>query len=993
MGQRQAMLAALAGVRAEGTLQSVEEPRRAAEWIAQLGRRYPDLHVPLADALTGQALVDRGVRRLLDLEEPALRDLVARGALARFALLACQSALVGRWLQSQPGLLGDEARAIDAYSKELAELRGRARAEGEGAWVQVALRLLRVRRRAAFLQIMEAEIERRVDVLETMRAISDVADAAVLDALGLATACYGVEDLGVLVLGMGKLGARELNFASDIDLIYVCARTPSAEEVPRLQSAVKLLTRLLDEQTSDGFVFRVDLRLRPFGTQGPLVVPSEAMVGYYEAHGRTWERAALVKARVIGADRGDVGARLLQRLQPFVYRRYLDAQALRSVAELKQAVDSARGRAAALGPGPGWDVKLGKGGIREIELFVIAFQLVYGGREPNLRVPGTIEGMRRLTELGLISARDLMHLIEAYRFFRWVEHRLQMDEDRQTHRLPQSPEGVRHLAWRLGFEDAEVFTRRLASLAARVEAQFGRLLADAGAAPPAAPRWATLWEDGRSAEERLTWLAEQRVHEAARVLALTERLAQPPRAVIGRYAPSAERVPAEALVAACLDSGGGADALSLAGELLERRATRTTVLELLRASPTLATALASLFSASTELGRRFVREPVLIERLLAAAAARRREPEVLAEEFSAEIARADAVPEGIRVERRQVLLRRARAGEETRVMVGVLSGRVPWEEGMEALSDLAEVTVRLAWREAWRTLADAGQAPRAPIGALAFGKLGARELGFGADLDLAFVYHGEAEDMTPCARAVQRWLRVLSTPMAYGKCYEVDLRLRPDGRQGTVVTSVSGWQAYYEERAHPWELVALWRARPVAGPTPLQARLRALLVDVLKGGSPPHVRSSWSEVRAARIAEESQGLRLDIKRVAGGLMDLEQSLALLAWEQWRQRPRERPVSTLACLRYLVDRGRLEPSVATALETSWRSLRRLELELRLRDPGSSRMPATPEERRHVLLRAWRSLGQVGWAVHEEERWWEGVLGPVRALLAKEGLAGV
>lgn len=935
-------------------------PRRLTGLAREVAEGYPDLLGELAGALHRSADPEMSLLRLLDVPREE-RDWIggdgARGV-RRFVEVAAQSGLYGRWVAREPRLLFERERALRSCGDEIAACLGVDESTLRGGEHEGRFRhAIRMRRRLRSLAVVEADALDARPLEETAALLSRAACEAIQDVWRWVERLHDVEDQRVCVLAMGKLGGGELNFSSDIDVIFVS--DPPGEGKPEaLRKAVQQFGEILEERVEPGPVYRVDLRLRPFGTQGPLVHSVGQMLAYYEQHGRTWERGALIRASAVGGC-PETGDRLLRGLRPFVYRRYLDESAIGEIAAMKHAVD-AQARARRAGRPEPFDVKLGMGGIREIEFFVQSFQLVWGGRHPELRERHTLAALRRLAEFGLVPERSRAELTDAWRFLRVVEHRLQMDEERQTQRLPADRPGLDRLARRLGLEDGAALESALEEHRRAVRRCWDRLFAADASSALEATAWVAAAVDGLSEQTvtaRVEAMAALGFAHPARTLKDLERLAKPPDALIGRFAPGPTRRAVEPLLAASLESALPDRAIERSVGMLSRRGSRAVVLEVLRARPRAATVLASFFGSAGELGALIAREPVVLEEILAGGDGGLRNTEALRAAFREALDVLDQRLGGPSRERRLVWLRRLRAVEELRVALGELSGRFGVGEITRGLSQLAEVCLECTRSEALDELA--GRLPEGAeerFGALALGKLGAGELGHGGDLDLVFVFDDEPSESGRYARLAQRWIAYLSTPMAWGRCFAVDMRLRPDGSQGAVVTTLEGLRRYYAERAWPWEVLALVRGRPVACGERLGGALEQIVDDVLGAADVAAVGAEVARLRGERLREQRErGGPLDIKAMPGGLMDLEH-LVHVGWLGARERVTRQWGHVGALVAALGDADVLSKRDAGRLQEAHRLYRSVELRLRLSEGADvSRLPS--ETRRADALARW------------------------------------
>jgi glutamate-ammonia-ligase adenylyltransferase len=862
-------------------------------------------------------------------------------------------------LGRQPG--ADEL--VGAVLPELG-LEGGAAEPPSAETLMAALRRLK---RREILRIAARDLLGLADLPATAAALADLAEAALEAAWRGVDARlardYGRPDAEFAVVGMGKLGGRELNFSSDVDLIYVCSTLQGQTPGPRVVSTEVYFTRLAEgitramgAVTQDGFVFRVDLRLRPEGGVGGLVTGLRNAELYYEGWGQTWERAALVKARPVAGSRG-LGDAFLRMVEPFVYRRYLDFTAIEEIRALKRRIDAEVRRGGQAGSNsPLWrgespaarasaaagNVKLGIGGIREVEFFVQALQLIHGGRQPSVRRRGTLEALGALAGRGLVRERDARALADAYVFLRTVEHRIQVVAERQTHVLPSDAGETLGLARRCGFPSVEAFRARLAEATASVSSVYRGLFREAGENAGEA-RWQELLAgdlEGGEVEARLASLgfAEprrarenlRRLREGART-----RASERSRRRLGQLAP---RLLAEVTASPDPDM-----ALGKLEAFIDAVGARSTYYALLQENPGTLALLVKLFGTSEFLANLLIRRPELLDALLAPEAhPARKSAEAMAAELDAALAEA---PDH---EARLDALRRFRHLEVLRVGLADVAGALDTFEVTDQLSALAEACLRAALRLAAGALRPRYGEPTTGHVVVGLGKLGGREMNYASDLDLLLIYGepGETAAGPPAralthheyfARLLQRTVSLLATPTREGIAYQVDTRLRPSGNQGPLVTSAAGFERYHEESAALWERQALIKARVVAGDPGLARRVEAIVARfVYERALPPDAAAEIARLRSRmerELANEGRG-RYNIKLGRGGLVDVEFLVQYLQLVHGRERPGVRTPGTLEAVGRLEAAGALPGADAAALAGSYRFLRRLENRLRI-----------------------------------------------------------
>ena len=690
-----------------------------------------------------------------------------------------------------------------------------------------------------------------------------------------------VDGLGMFVLALGKHGARELNYSSDIDLTVFFdpeapAFKPARDPYELSVRMIKTLVRLLQDRNADGYVHRVDLRLRPDPGSTPIVVPVDAAYTYYETVGQNWERAAMIKARPIAGD-VPAGQRFLKDLTPFVWRKYFDYAAIADIHAMKRQIYAVKGHesVAILGH----DVKVGRGGIREIEFFVQTQQLVYGGRRPNLRGERTLAMLDALREDGWISQAAAVDLAEAYRFLRGIEHRIQMVGDEQTQRLPAHDEDLDRFARfcgysRAGFEKA--LTRRLLA----VERHYARLFeATPGLASSAGSLVFTGVEDDPATLDTLRKLGFARPAVVAdtvrgwhfgRRSAVTSARA---REILTELVP--------ALLEAFGNSSDPDAALTAFDAALGKMPAAVELFSILKNHPGVRGLFAEILGSAPRLADIVARTPHVLDIIVDAGFTRLPESAEIEKRAAAQLARE---PDA------ELFLEQARTmarHDQFMVATQVLSGVLPAGDAGPSHTAIAEAYLRLVLD---RTMADLavrhGRVPGAGMAILGYGKLGSREMTATSDLDLVIVYDCAPDAMSDGARPLfasewyarltQRLISALSAQLRNGTLYEIDLRLRPSGRKGPVAVSLASFESYQETEAETWEHMALSRARPVAGDPELNAALMGAIARII--ARPRDAIKTAREIATMRklMDDERQASgRFDLKLMPGGLVDIE----------------------------------------------------------------------------------------------------------------------
>lgn len=738
---------------------------------------------------------------------------------------------------------------------------------------------------------------------------------------------------GAVAIAMGKGGAFELNYSSDIDLILLFDETrydtdDFYEARASLIRATRKMSAMLSDNTAQGYVFRTDLRLRPDPSVTPVIVGMEAAERYYESLGRTWERAAHIKARAAAGDIA-AGEAYLKRLTPFIYRKHLDFAAIQDAHDMRLRIREDKGL---FGPItlPGHDMKLGRGGIREIEFFTQTRQLIAGGRDPALRLRGTVEGLAALADKGWVPEEAAEALTRHYRFHRDVEHRVQMVRDAQTHRLPNSPEEMERIAAMMDM-DRDAFEAKVRGALEEVHE-----ITEGFFAPETSSRDVT----GLSAEDEGIvegWKAYPALR-SARAVEIFERLKPD---LVHRLASGAR--PREALMNF--------------DQFLKGLPAGVQLFSLFDANPALVDLIADIAATAPALSAYMGRNAQVLDA-------------VIGGDFFADWPGREALAEDLAVlltrlgdyEAKLDGTRRWMKEWHFRVGVHQLRGLISGAEASAQYSDLADVVVQGLWPEVVAEFARKhGAPPGAGAALIGMGSLGARSLTAHSDLDLIVIYDAagdaESDGKRPLgarpyyARLTQAFVTALSAQMPEGRLYEVDMRLRPSGRQGPVATSLVSFTAYQRDEAWTWEHMALTRARFVAGERAIGAAVEAVRAEVLSGAKDPgQIIADVVEMRA-RIAEaKGEAAPLEAKVGPGRLQDIEllaQAAAVLA----PVTPRE-TCDQIAAGR---EMGWIAPDEAEVLAQTYLDLRALQEAARLLTEGALDLEDVGEGGRAFLAR--------------------------------------
>ena len=812
-------------------------------------------------------------------------------------------------------------------------------------------RTLRRLRQWVLARLMARDLAGLADLGEVTAGMTDLAEVAVetaLDFLHADLAAIHGEPLDaegrpqkMIVVGMGKLGGRELNVSSDIDLIFVYpedGRTSGPRVIDNHEFFVRLgkrLIRLLNEATADGFVFRVDMRLRPYGDSGPLAVSFGMLEQYFYTQAREWERYAWIKGRALTGERRE---ELEQMRRPFVFRRYLDYGAFAAMRELHAQIRREVARRDKAD-----DIKLGPGGIREIEFIAQVFQLIRGGQELALQARPTREILARLAEHHHLPADSATFLDEAYVFLRRLEHRLQYLDDAQTQRLPAAGDDRLKVVQALGCPDWTGFAQRLEVLRRRVsehfEQVFGAPQEDQSGHPLAG-----LWlQADETALERLAGLGYQ---DPAAVLVRLRGLRASSRY---KSLPAASQAALDALMAPMLEVAVGLsnpdDTLARMLDLLEAVSGRAPYLRLMQEYPQTLAQIARLASASPWAAQYVRQRPHLLDELL--------DPRALYIEPDWGAARAELAGRladlAEDVERQMDALRQFKQSATFRLLAQDLAGRLTIERLSDHLSALADLLVEATLDLVWSGLKDRHRDQPA-FAIIAYGKLGGKELGYASDLDLIFLHdddHPEAQVIY--ARLAKRLLTWLTTPTAAGVLYETDVRLRPDGAAGLLVASLAAFEDYQRHQAWTWEHQALTRARFCCGDRRVGERFEAIRQALLcLPRNNDKLRTEVLEMRRKmRDGHPNTSGLFDLKHDAGGLVDVEFAVQYLVLAHAHAHPElTANVGNIALLRRCAELGLLPSDIALPAADAYRELRRLQHAVKLQ--GAEHARVTPEQ---------------------------------------------
>jgi len=857
-----------------------------------------------------------------------------------------------RLAQARPELFQAALAAIEqAFDARAMRAFLAAQPAGDEAELKRALRQLR---QQVMLRVLLRDLSGRAPLSEVVASMSDLAELSLGYALRHLCAWQEAQHgtpasngkrQALIVVGMGKLGGRELNVSSDIDLIFVypeegetvCERAgqrPLSNHEYFTRLGRKLINALADI-TEDGQVFRVDMRLRPNGDSGPLACSFDALENYFIAEGREWERYAWIKARVVC---GDHASELAAVARPFVFRKYLDFGAFAAMRSLHAQIRAEVARRDLSG-----HIKLGPGGIREIEFIAQAFQLIRGGRDPELQTRPTLEVLALLQKKGLLPVEAVAELGAAYDFLRRLEHRLQYLDDAQTHELPAGSEDQALIAAAMGFDDYAAFMTRLDAHRERVSRHFDGVFAGpVQDVHPCTPLW--MGElDAEAAHERLSVLGftdTGATHERLAGARASPRYLQLPEASRERF---------DALVPRVIELAAKADApeaaLARALDLLEAISRRGAYLALLYEYPQALEKVVQLLAASGWAAAYVTRHPLLLDELLDA---RTLYAAPDWKEFAAGLRAQLARHEGD-AERLMDVLREAHHAQVFRLLAQDLAGQLTVEVLADHLSALADLMLAITLELCWAQLRNRHRdAPRFAIAA--YGKLGGKELGYASDLDIIFLYD-DADARAPglYSRLAQRINTWLTSATSSGVLFETDLRLRPNGASGLMVSSLDAFREYQEKDAWVWEHQALTRARYCAGDAAVGAAFEAERIAILRRSRDPEVlRREVVSMRQQMLdAHPNRSDLFDLKHDRGGMIDIEFIVQYLVLAHAHGYPQlTGNLGNIALLKMAGELGLIPLATAMTVRDGYREYRKLQHAERLNGAQYARVEHGP-----------------------------------------------
>lgn len=848
----------------------------------------------------------------------------------------------------------------EAHPEITAELRsgnieaGLALARNAGADVPELATALRRERGALALALGIADLAGAIPLERLVEELSDFADDVLERALQatIEERTPGEAPRGFTIIALGKHGSRELNYSSDIDLLFLFDpdTLPLKPREEPQQGAIRIgqrLIELIQKRDSDGYVFRIDLRLRPSPEVTPIALPVDASISYYETSALPWERAAFIRARVVAGDRA-LGQYFLDSIHPFVWRRSLDFGAINELQSITRRIRNHYAQGQSFGPG--FDLKRGRGGIREVEFFAQMHQLIHGGREPHLRLPATLDALAALAEDGRIPADEAAEMSSAYRLLRTIEHRLQMVDDKQTHNLPGDKEALDNVAQLHGLEDGQALLDLLRPSVEAVSKIYDGLAQDGEGSLPHDPQALNAYlrsagfEDPPAARRRIeSWRSGN-----ARSL---------------RTAPAREAFEAmlPGIVQAFGQSPNSMSAMNRFDDIVAKLPSGVNFYRLLQARPGLARLLAIVLSHAPALAEQLGRRPELLDGLIDSSAF---EPAASIEELIDGFARSERSNEDY-----QLLLDRVRRHvNERRFALGVqlVTAHSDPLEVAGGYARVAEAAVDVLARAAiaeFETLH--GRIPGSELLILGLGRLGGEALTHASDLDLIYLFTGTHEAQSDGPRPLRatdyfnrlapRVSAALSVPTAAGPLYEVDTRLRPSGKDGLIAISLPSFAEYQQERAWTWEHMALTRARPVFGSEEGRTALRSIVeATLLMPRDPGKLIADAARMRSEMATHKPAKGPFDIKLGDGGLVDLEFAIHTL---QLRHHVALHPQLDRAILG-LVEERLVPPEIIEMHKL----LTRMLVTLRLVSPHSAEPPPASRDlvARACRMGDWNSL---------------------------------
>ena len=826
-------------------------------------------------------------------------------------------------------------------------------------------------RQHVMARIIVRDLNGLADLMEVMRTTSSLAECAInasidylntwlVDAFGQPVDAQGYPQ-SFIVIGMGKLGGGELNVSSDIDLIFAYAsegETTGEKSISNQDFFTRLAKKLIaaiDEITEDGFVFRVDMRLRPFGGEGALVSNLDALEEYYQNNGREWERYAWIKGREVTG-----GSQVSKLLKPFVFRKYLDFGAFASMRDLKVQIQRDVNS-----KGMHDNIKLGRGGIREIEFIAQVFQLIRGGQDASLQVKPTLSVLELLKNKGLLPENTVAELSEAYVFLRNLEHRLMYVDDAQTQELPKSDEAKARIAKAMWFDDWEAFLAKLNAYRQQVQLHFDETFSDASASQVGDKNpleiEKSIWNGAIADQESVPALQKLGFIEAPETLRRLNTLHQSSRY---RQLPELSRQRFDALMPLVISQAAemqNADTtLMRIIDLLESICRRASYLALLAEHPQAMQLLIKLCSSSPWLTNYLVQHPILLDELLDTRTL------YAAPDFS--ILRADLLARLAEVkgdvEREMDVFRHFKHANIFRFAAQDINGELSPEKLSDYLSELAQLILSVSLEIIWPNVR--GKHLDVPkFAVIGYGKLGGKELGYASDLDIIFLYDDDSSEAGEIyARFAQRINNWFNSLTSAGLLYETDMQLRPDGNSGLLVSSVAAFKEYQMQKAWVWEHQAITRARFVAGDMHIGDAFEKIRIEVMtqqrdNDALKLEVQSMREKMRSAQYIEANM---FDIKHSVGGIIDVEFLVQYLALAHAKQYPElTGNIGNIGLLRLLASLNIIDQDLADKVVLAYRDYRHTQHMLKLQGAAHLRVEvSTVSEYAAAVKALWQKV---------------------------------
>ena len=882
---------------------------------------------------------------------------------------------------SQDGMLQALSRRIEAISDANDE--------------QELNRQLRLFRRREMQRIIWRDLNRLADLTETTRDVTLLAEACIQVALDYLHPIV-VENFGrpldsggneqkLLVIAMGKMGGGELNLSSDIDLIFAYPEAGQTEGPKKTVSNQQFFERLgqkliacLDAQTVDGFVFRVDMRLRPYGQSGPLVQNFAALEDYYTTQGRGWERFAMVKARVVSGD--SVCAAVLQEIiDPFVYRRYLDYGAIEALRDLKRKINLEVAR-----KGMHSNIKLGQGGIRELEFIVQSFQLIRGGRLPCLQVQSFKQALDQIAAEGLLEADIVSQLWRAYEFLRNTEHALQAIDDKQTQQLPMDELSQQRVAAVMDATHWDDFLQQLDSHRENVHRCFSDMIADEDQVSAEQKNSELSWRPEMNADESIALLKALNYHQPQAILeTLTQFYAS--RAVVALSAVPRTRLDGlmPEVLRVCAAQEDSDRTFGLVFNLIQAVLRRSVYLTLLIENAQALEQLALLCQRSKWIADQLAAFPDLLDELL--------DPRNLYATYSKTDLQDQLRQQTLRLEvndqeQQMEVIRYFVRACNLRIAASEITGRLSLMQASDQLTWTAEVVVEHVANVAWHQMAEKYGTPASPIDrmdssatpgfiVIAYGKVGGLEMGYKSDLDLVFLHDDLASETSGGPRSVdsstffarlgQRIIHLLSTSTHAGMAYEIDMRLRPSGNSGMLVSSLSAFEKYQQQSAWTWEHQALVRSRVIAGDKITAQSFNTIRIEQLRRKrNIEKLRDDVVEMRSKmrkHLDKSTKDGKYCLKQASGGIVDIEfmVQFAVLAWSH-KSEPLVQWTDTVRLLETMSNSGVISEPQAQQLIEAYKIYRSAAHDLQLQNQPAEVLLSEFTEQREAVQQCWRSF---------------------------------